>query len=76
MRIRQARKVIETAHCEQRQPTGRVMRAMRTIWHRSRFENGRRMGGGKQNNTIKLMAEILTGRIKVDSYGRPTGETH
>ena len=74
MRIRQARKIIDVAHREKNQPTGRVMRALRTIWHRSRFKDGKRMGGLKSDKYIKLIAEVLLGKIKVNSYGKQIGE--
>lgn len=74
MRIRQAKKIVEAAAHGQMPPLGKTMTALRTIWHRSRHPEGdkagQRMGGTIRDHQIKLIAQVLSGRVKVDMYGR------
>lgn len=74
MRIRQAKKIIEAAAHGQLPPVSRVIRALRTVWHRSRHENGKRMGGSLRDRQLKTISLVLTGRLKVNLYGVPINE--
>ena len=69
MRARQAKKIIKNAVHGRRPPTRRVVRALRTVWHRSHHENGKRMGGSLFNFQVNLVAQVITGKIKVNPYG-------
>lgn len=67
MRIRQAEKLLNNAHGK---PTGKIIKALRTIWHRTRHAEGlsvagNRMGGSVSDKTVSVVAKILTEEIKV-----------
>lgn len=74
MRIRQAKKIVEAAAHGQLPQHGKVKKALRTVWHRSRHPEGdkagQRMGGTIRNHQIDLIAKVLAGRVQVDIFGR------
>jgi len=65
MRIRQAQRIIDKqTHRQARYTKGQLKKALRTIWHRSRFADGvdkahQRMGGGITERTVRAVVYTL-----------------
>ena len=64
MRIRQAKKIVRRSANGEQPPINKVYRALRTVWHRSRHKNGKRMGGSVSNKSVNDAARALNSYVE------------